>query len=49
MLYLDPRVHLDEVMLSRLVNKEFYRSGASVVYSVSDLQRILADIFSLLI
>ena len=48
MLYLDTRVHLDEVVVAFVVEEELYRTCSAVVYRMSDLQSIIADVLSLL-
>ena len=47
MLHLNSRVHLDEIMLSVIINKEFNGSCTSVVYGLGNLDRVVADILSL--
>jgi hypothetical protein len=49
MLYLDPRVHLDEIMISLFVHKEFHGAGTSVVDVFGKFQSIIADVLPLLI
>jgi len=47
-LHLNPRVHLNEVVVSMLIQQEFHSTGASVVDRPGDLQRVFTDGVSLL-
>ena len=49
MLYLNSRVHFDEIVLSCLIKKEFHCTGTSIVNCLCNLDCVIADGFSLLI
>ena len=48
MLHLNSRVHLDEIVISVLIQQELHRSGTAVIHMSCDFQRVLTDRRSLL-
>ena len=49
MLYLNSRVHFDEIVLTRLVNEEFNSTCTSVINGLCNLYGVIADSCPLLI
>ena len=44
MLYLDPRVHLDEVVIFILIHEELQCSGVGIAHVLSDLDSVLIEL-----